>query len=94
MVVSVGHLADCALWHSCDLRSGIIHDCGYVPDVLGVLVLALELGRLRRRGSNRVGIRCYPCCGPRCSQRSLEKDVLLVGCTSFTSWDSSLVGRA
>ncbi len=56
MVVSVGHLTDCALfWHCCNLRSGV-HDCGYVPDVLGVLVLELELGRLRRRGSNRVGI--------------------------------------
>ncbi len=79
MVVSVGHLTDCALWHSSDLRPGV-HDCRYVPDALGVLVLALEFGRLRRRGSNRVGIRCYPCCcWPRCSQRSLEEDVLFVG---------------
>ena len=93
VVVSVAHLADCALWHSCDLRSGI-HDCRYVPDVLWVLVLTLELGNIRRRDSNRVGIRCYPCCGPRCSQRSLEEDVLLVGCSSFTLWDSSLVCRA
>ena len=38
MVVSVGHLADCALWHSCNLRFGV-HDCGYVPDVLRILYL-------------------------------------------------------
>ena len=47
MVVSVGHLADCALWYSCNLRSGV-HDGGYVPDVLRVFVLVLELGRLCR----------------------------------------------
>ena len=38
MYVSVGHFADCALWHSCNLRSGV-HDCGYVPDVLRIFVL-------------------------------------------------------
>jgi hypothetical protein len=42
MVVSIEHLAYCALWHSFNLRSGI-HDCEYVPDVLRIFVLTLEL---------------------------------------------------
>ena len=42
VVVSVGHLVDCTLWHGCDLRSGV-HDYGYVPDVLGFFLFLLEL---------------------------------------------------
>ena len=47
VVVSVRHFADCALWHDCNLCSGV-HDCGYIPDMLRIFVLALELERLCR----------------------------------------------
>ena len=87
MVVRIGHLADCALRHSCNLSSGV-HDSGYVPDMLRFLCLRWNF---EVYAVDRVSVRCHSRCRFRRSQRSMEEDVLLFGGSFFTPWVASFL---
>ena len=92
MYVSVGHFADCALWHSCNLRSGV-HDCGYVPDVLRIFVLTKIFDVFFVEVRTVLAFDVFPVVGLGVLSESMEEDVLLSGCSSFTPWDSSVIHR-
>ncbi len=92
MYVSVGHFADCALWHSCNLRSAV-HDCGYVPDVLRIFVLMKIFDVFFVEVRTVLAFDVTPVVGLGVLSESMEEDVLLFGCSSFTPWDSSVIHR-
>ncbi len=92
MYVSVGHFADCALWHSCNLRSGV-HDCGYVPDVLRIFVLTKIFDVFFVEVRTVLAFDVTAVVGLGVLSESMEEDVLLFGCSSFTPWDSSVIHR-
>ena len=92
MVVSIRHLADCALGQGCDLRPGI-HDCGYVPDVLRIFVLTKIFDVFFVEVRTVLAFDVFPVVGLGVLSESMEEDVLLSGCSSFTPWDSSVIHR-